>query len=179
MATQRTETQPPGHDGVRPTDGVVPEPGGRAAMVDVMIVGDGTTESAYAATVARRLVPRGDFEIVATVAPTANVYDDATGFAGPIMTEAELSEIARERRVDAMGATAATARGLGSTPATYTTVEGEPIEAITAAVAASHPDIVVVAASSGGTVGADRPIAAELVERLSCPVIVVPSEHPF
>lgn len=178
MATEGTETQPPVQVGDRSVDGSAPEPGGRGPTLDVMIVSDGTPASAHAATVVRRLVPRGNFEIVATVAPTANVYDDATGFAGPLLTEAELSEIARERLVDGMGAAATTARGLGSSPATSTTVEGEPIEAITAAVAASHPDIVVIAASSGATVGADRPIAAELVERLGSPVIVVPSWHP-
>lgn len=136
--------------------------------VRVLIVTDGSGASADAAATAAELFPDAELSVMTTVAVTRDVYEGTTGFAGPVLSDDELTEIERSRRVDAMGRTAATARALGGRPARLLEQEGEPDVAVERVLRRSEPDVVVVAAECRSPSGGD------LLDRLDRPIVIVP-----
>lgn len=149
-------------------------PGSRQGPRRILIVTDGSQDSAHATGVAARLFPHADIEIMTAVPLTRDVYEGTTGFAGPVVDDDELTDIARSRTVAAMGATASTARALGSRPAHRIEQPGEPVDAILDVVNRTHPDAVVIASTGRGAPDTLDEVAGEVVDRVRLPVLVVP-----
>lgn len=140
----------------------------------ILVVTDGSDDSARAAGVAAELFPDARIEIMTAIPLTRDVYEGTTGFAGPVVDDDELTELERSRTVDAMGATASTARRLGSRPAHRIEQPGEPVEAVLDVVHESAPDVVVVASTGRGAPDSITSVVGDLVDRLDVPVLVVP-----
>ena len=164
--------------GGRPADRHVAS-GERPPPPRILVVTDGSDDSARAAGVAAELFPDARLEIMTAIPLTRDVYEGTTGFAGPVVDDDELTQLERSRTVAAMGATASTARRLGPRPAHRIERPGEPIEAVRAEVQDSESDVVVVASTGRGAPDTITPVVGDLVgdlvDRLDVPVLVVPA----
>lgn len=148
----------------------------RPRPIRLLIVTDGSDDSSHAASVAGELFPGAEIEIMTAVPLDRSLYTGTTGFAGPVISEDELGEMERSRTVDAMGATASTARALGPRPARLTTERGEPIDAVVDVVHRSEPDVVVIASTGRGSTAATGAVVSDLVSTVRRPVVVVPPQ---
>ncbi|MEZ5320750.1 MAG: universal stress protein [Microthrixaceae bacterium] len=144
-----------------------------------LIATDGTEPALRAAHESVRLLhPDMVIEIVRVIPEREDPNDSATGFAGPLLTDAEADEIHREEAEGAKADLAATLRELGE-PATLTVIEGSDAgHEICALAAREGIDVLVVGESDKGwfrrLLGGS--VMAYAARHAPCPVLIVRHE---
>lgn len=132
-----------------------------------LFVLDGVTPAPEAARVADRLFDADvTWTVLATAAEHPALTSGATGFAGPVLSPEEMDEMARADRVEADGATAATATGFGARPVHHEVARGDAAHAVVQHLEARAYEITVVPSPK---------LAGELLTAGVTPVLVVPA----
>ena len=102
---------------------------------------------------------------------------DASGFAGPLINDAEADEIFRETVVDADAMVAETARAIGPVPVAQTVLFGDPVVRLCEWASEAAADLLVV--GSTGTSGLLHmllgSVSEDVVAHCDIPVLVVPN----
>jgi nucleotide-binding universal stress UspA family protein len=145
----------------------------------VVVGTDGSPPSLLSARTSASLF--GDdahYEVVHVAPPRPDPNADATGFAGPLLTEEEADELERESLVKGSAAVADTARSIGRIAVTETVLVGDPVLALCGRASEAGADVLVI-----GATGASRlmhvllgSVSARVIDHADVPVLVVP--HP-
>jgi nucleotide-binding universal stress UspA family protein len=152
---------------------------GYSTLVRVLVATDGSPLAIEAALGGAAVLRAREVTwVLATVVePFHDPNEDATGFAGPLMSPEEAENEHTEAVVTGHGALAATARAIGPVPMQLVVAEGAPGKAICELAAEEGVDLIVIGASThqGHLLGSTT---QDVVEHAPCPVLVVPPGAP-
>lgn len=143
----------------------------------VMMATDGSDASLDAIQAARQVLPADvHWELVTVIPHRIDPFEDVTGFAGPVLDEADAREIDTENLVEADALVAHTARALGSVPVEAHVLRGDPGPVLCDHADLVGADLVVVGARDRGLIARTMhpSVTDHLVRHAPCPVLVIP-----
>lgn len=145
-----------------------------------LLATDGTSDSLRAATEVRWLLPEHtEWTLLTVVEPVHDPNEDATGFAGPLLTPEEAEQEHAESVVTGFAALARTARALGPFPVHQDEREGDPGHEICRRAEEIGADVIVIGHGRHGAVthlGLGS-VAEHVIAHAPCAVMVVPTDH--
>lgn len=147
------------------------------AGLTILMATDGSDASLDATEAARRVLPAAShWELVTVIPHRINPFDDATGFAGPVLDEDDAREIDTENLVEADAVVARTARSLGPVPVEAQVLRGDPGPVLRDHARLVGADVIVVGAHDRSLFSRamQRSVTDHLVRHAPCPVLVVP-----